>query len=666
MSCSIFCYGAFAYAGLVIGDLTLTSKTRVGRTDFNYTYRVDITNTGTEGFQNVSATVSSSFPHTIIVDGNLTFGDVPVGATVTSSDTITFRQNRRFPFVLGALSYNVQATPVPPPDTIPPQLSITNPASGSFVIESRPPVSLTFSDNVGIDATSLSLSANGQILNADCQVSQTDAQCSLIDLLPEGTVDLGASIADQTGNITTTGTQITVDTAPINIAIISPVDNFITAGAQIDISGSIDTDVTSVDVNGVAAVITSGNFNATVPLREGNNMLVAVATKASGRTTTATVDITRDIAAPVVRINSPDDGFLSVNDKLAVTGVVNDIVDGAVDAIVLVNGLPATVANGSFMAMDIPLVNGPNTITVTATDAVGNQGSHSINVTFQQPVGSRMTAASGNGQSAEVESTLPLPLVAAVKDGLGNPVAGRIVQFDVTRNSGVLRINPGDQPKRMVQVPTDGNGIASVSFTLGDTTGEGANRVKASAVGVAGEVEFCATSLPTPPDRITLAGGDNQRGVTGAPLPTPFEAHVVDAMGNAVAGVDVTFTIEQGGGTLNGAPMLVRTTDAAGVVRAVLTLGITSGVNNNIVRADFAGLTKLPVRYSASALAPADPANTSFTGVVLDNALTPISQATVSIKGTALSVQTDTDGRFVLMGVPVGQIDLHIDPATSP
>lgn len=654
------------FADLVIGDLTLVSKQRVGRADFNYTYQVDITNNGPNDFQDVTATVSSSFPQTTIVDGNLTFGNVPAGTTVTSSDTITFRQDRRFPFVEGALGFDVQATPVPPADTESPEITIIKPAGGEFVIEPRPLVMLTFSDDTDIDTGSLSLSANDQDLNIECQLTQTDAQCSLLDPLPEGSVNLSASIADQAGNATTTSVQITVDTSPIDIAITSPIEGFVTPDAQIVVAGTVGAGVTSVDVNGVSAAINGGNFSATVPLREGDNMLVAVASKASGRTTTATVDITRDIFAPIVQINSPGDGFVSVNNSVDVTGIVNDIVDGAVAPTVMVNGVAATVANGAFMAMDVPLVNGPNTITVTATDAVGNQGEHSINVTFQQPVGPHMVAASGSGQSALTGSALPEPLVAAIKDGLGNPVSGRIVQFEVARNSGSLRVNPGDTPKRRVQVPTDGSGLARVLFTLGDTAGEGNNRVRAAAAGVAGEVEFCATGIPGQADGILLADGDNQRGVAGAPLPIPYEARVVDIDGNPVAGIDVTFTVEQGGGVLNGASSLVRTTDANGMARAVLTLGTTSGVNNNVVRADFPNLTRLPIRFTATALAPADPANTRFSGVVLDNALTPIPGATVSIAGAAQSGQTDADGRFSLAGVPVGQIHLHIDPSTSP
>ena len=132
--------------------------------------------------------------------------------------------------------------------------------------------------------------------------------------------------------------------------------------------------------------------------------------------------------APIVRIDTPRDGFVSVNETIAVAGKVNDIVNGATEARVTINGVEATVADGAFMVMDLPLVRGPNAIKAVAVDAVGNVGTHTINVTFQKPVGARISIASGNGQAGLVSQPLSGPLVAAVTDAPGNPVAGRIVR----------------------------------------------------------------------------------------------------------------------------------------------------------------------------------------------------------------------------------------------
>jgi len=85
----------------------LISKQRVSRTEYNYTYQADITNTGSD-VQNVTATLTSNSPHTTVVDGAISFGDVSSGATVTSMDTFTIRQDRRYPLDSSSLIWDIQ------------------------------------------------------------------------------------------------------------------------------------------------------------------------------------------------------------------------------------------------------------------------------------------------------------------------------------------------------------------------------------------------------------------------------------------------------------------------------------------------------------------------------------------------------------------------------
>ena len=97
-----------ATAGLVINqNYQLVSKTRVGRTAYDYTYHLNITNNGDVSAVNVSATVTSGSTNTKIIDGSVNFGDVSAGATVTGNDTFTFRQNRRYAFDPSDLSWNI-------------------------------------------------------------------------------------------------------------------------------------------------------------------------------------------------------------------------------------------------------------------------------------------------------------------------------------------------------------------------------------------------------------------------------------------------------------------------------------------------------------------------------------------------------------------------------
>ncbi|MGH7340131.1 MAG: carboxypeptidase regulatory-like domain-containing protein, partial [Candidatus Rokuibacteriota bacterium] len=383
-------------------------------------------------------------------------------------------------------------------------------------------------------------------------------------------------------------------------------------------------------------------------------------------TGTDSIQITRDVIAPIVRIDSPRDGFVATSSHIAVTGLVNDIVPGGVQPLVAVNGVEAGVGGGAFLLEELELVPGPNEIEAVATDGVGNVGRHAITVHFQPPVGPRIVLVSGNGQSALVRSALPQPLVAAVVDEVGNPLAGYVVRFQVTRNNALLRVGPADEPARVVQVATDGSGRAAAFLTLGDTSGIGIHRVAATAVGVAGEVEFCASGFPEPPDKILMTAGDNQRGVIGHPLPMPLEALVVDINGNPIAGVEVTFTVTVGQGHLDGPSSVTKSTGLDGLVRAVFTLGTDPGINNNLVIAGYEGLTGLPAAFASSGLTAGDPAETRMSGVVLDNAHATIPGARVFIEHTPLETLTDAEGQFTLAGVPVGHIHLIIDPRASP
>ena len=104
----LLCLGIFllfpqlATANLIIDDYTLVSKTRAGRTDYNYTFQAAVINNGSD-LQNVTANLSSTDVHVFIVDEELSFGNVEAGETVSSNDTFTIRLNRRYSFDESAL-----------------------------------------------------------------------------------------------------------------------------------------------------------------------------------------------------------------------------------------------------------------------------------------------------------------------------------------------------------------------------------------------------------------------------------------------------------------------------------------------------------------------------------------------------------------------------------
>ena len=83
------------------------SSTRVTRTQWDYTYTATVQNTGAAA-TGVTATVMSSAPSTVIVNGSLSFGSIGAGQTVTSTNTFTIEQDRTVPFELSVLSFQFQ------------------------------------------------------------------------------------------------------------------------------------------------------------------------------------------------------------------------------------------------------------------------------------------------------------------------------------------------------------------------------------------------------------------------------------------------------------------------------------------------------------------------------------------------------------------------------
>ncbi len=116
MGVLVLCTGT-AFAELVMDqNYQLISKTRAGRTTYDYTYKVDITNNDNDAY-NVTATLTSNIQDTVVIDGNVNFGSVSAGDTVTSTDTFTIRQERRVPFNPSSLLWKIDFLTVNlPPD----------------------------------------------------------------------------------------------------------------------------------------------------------------------------------------------------------------------------------------------------------------------------------------------------------------------------------------------------------------------------------------------------------------------------------------------------------------------------------------------------------------------------------------------------------------------
>lgn len=119
--CNFLLFSSFA-SRAAVSDLAVTgyqfvSKSRVSRTDYQYVYRINLSNQGGP-LDNVEATVSSSSSKTTIVDPTVVMGSITNGDTL-STDTFSFRQNRRYVFNPAALHWVFSGDEPIPQNTAP-------------------------------------------------------------------------------------------------------------------------------------------------------------------------------------------------------------------------------------------------------------------------------------------------------------------------------------------------------------------------------------------------------------------------------------------------------------------------------------------------------------------------------------------------------------------
>ncbi len=544
-------------------------------------------------------------------------------------------------------------------DKTPPAVAIESPAEGTIRRVPTVPVNGT-----AADANSLtSITVNGVEVGASSPFS------TQVTLGQEGAQSLTAVARDIAGNSATASVGIVYSSPPV-VKITSPADLAALGTTPVTVTGTVDDPEAAIKVGieAIPAVVSGNTFVATgVPLREGGNVVTAVATDAQGNAGTDTVTLVLDTTAPRVHIDSPAQATVVTSPTISVTGRVNDIVLGTVNttqAQVAVNGVEAQVSHRTFVATGVPLAPGSNTITALARDAVGNFDSTSVTILREATPGPRIAAVSGDGQSGRIGQTLAEPLVVSVTDGDGTALPGRTVLFRVFQNNAALLDDAG-QGVRGLALTTDAQGRAQARFTLGSRAGVGNNRVDVTSPGISGAATFVASATAEPPAKISVDAGSGQRGAAGQPLPRPFVAVVTDQGHNRLADIPVTFTVVEGEGHFNGQSAITVRTDSDGRALAVVTLGPKPGIDNNVVEASVAEPGVFPAGFVASAAEVGDPAQTRMSGVVLDNANVPLLGVTVRVRGTALAAQTDAQGQFSLVGVPVGNVHLTVDGSTA-
>ncbi|WP_053084546.1 carboxypeptidase regulatory-like domain-containing protein [Catenovulum maritimum] len=456
----------------------------------------------------------------------------------------------------------------------------------------------------------------------------------------------------------------------VAVQILTP-ESLITVGTSpITVAGSVSSDAT-ISLNGVNITNDNGNFSGEVALKEGSNTIEARAVRGT-QIQTDTISVSLDKTPPYLTIDSHQDQQTVYTSSITVTGLVNDIVRGTIEesqANVTVNGTAASIQNRSYSATNISLQEGTNTITVSGADQVGNTSSVEIDLVYQVLLGKRIELESGDGQDAIINNTLNDPLVVQVLDDNNEPVQDAAVVFRVAQGSGAVAVGTENQGRAVV-VDSDENGMASTQFKLGARTGVNNHKVTAAVVGYTGNVTFSASANGQIGNKLSVNSGNNQRGAVGNILPEALVVVVTDSGANVVSNARVKFVVTKGNGVFstNSTTTVEKLTDSDGRASVAYKLGTLTGIDAQRITATLIDAPEgqvITAGFSATAFVPADPGQTTITGVVLDNQETPIPNVTIRVEDSTREAVTNENGRFVITQAPVGPVHLIADGSTT-
>ncbi len=153
----------------------------------------------------------------------------------------------------------------------------------------------------------------------------------------------------------------------------------------------------------------------------------------------------------------------------------------------------------------------------------------------------RLTPVSATSQSVGVTAAIAeLPAVRA-EDQYGNPVSGVAVAFALVQGTGTLG---------GTQSLTDVDGIARLGLWIVGAVA-GPQSVIATAAGI-DAATFTVLAVAGPATDLVKLVGDNQVGIANQNVSTPPGVRVVDAFGNPVGNIPVTFTPGVNSGTITG------------------------------------------------------------------------------------------------------------------
>jgi len=255
-------------------------------------------------------------------------------------------------------------------------------------------------------------------------------------------------------------------------------------------------------------------------------------------------------------------------------------------------GQPIGGAPISFESSDPGLVRVTETGQVSSTGSAGSArvvvssgaSKTPVAVTITPAAASKLERVSGGDQPGVVGEELPAPINFRSVDAYGNPVAGAKVRFSVLDGGST----------RPAVVVSDSAGRVESGWTLGSA--QGVQRLSVALEDAPAVAELVtATARPGPPARLAAVSPAPQPAVAGSEA--ILRLRVVDVHGNAIPGIEVSWKLVAGPGSITPS---TGSTDASGTAEARLMTAAKSGGYE--VAASAAGVAE-PLKFALATVA---------------------------------------------------------------
>ncbi|KJX27670.1 type 1 secretion target domain-containng protein [Enterobacter hormaechei subsp. xiangfangensis] len=325
---------------------------------------------------------------------------------------------------------------------------------------------------------------------------------SVIQGLTDGTWTINVSVTDRSGNTGSSSVDVVVNTVTpvigINTLAADDVINAAEKGEDLLLSGTSNqpegTTIT-VNLNGInytATTDASGNWSVTVPasavsaLGEANYTVTASVTDNVGNSAAATYDVLVDSSLPVVTLNNfAGDNIVNAAEVTAgqtLTGKVSNAASGDTVTIIL-GGQTYTATVQDDLTWSLPLTqsqltalgNGDLTVSASVTNAHGNTGSSSLDVTIDAELpGLRIDTVAGDDVINIIEHAQNLVISGTSTD----LAAGSTVTVSINGKSysaSVLADGTWQAAVPAADVSRWADGSLTISASAQDTSGNPVN-----------------------------------------------------------------------------------------------------------------------------------------------------------------------------------------------